>query len=232
MHRLDRVAELAALDGPERQLLDRVEAVADRLERHQRTEQPGPQQTAAHGGHRAIELVEQRSGAAAFGSLQDLEVLQRRRIDEEVVGTLTEGDRSHVREIDLLRAAHVMHERAGGGHRRGMRVEAEPFEAGRAQLIEQRAARRLRVERPAVDRRDREAGRRDRRRHVRRSAAVTRFGRDDLARPQHDELVGERLQAVGPGIFGGGELARGQIEQRDADRVMQGEAFSLAARRP
>ena len=37
LDRLDRVAELAALGGPERQILDRVEPIANRLERHERT---------------------------------------------------------------------------------------------------------------------------------------------------------------------------------------------------
>ena len=42
---------------------------------------------------------------------------------------------------------------------------------------------------------------------------------DDLARPEHGELVGERLHAVGAGVFGGGELAGREIEQRDADHA-------------
>ena len=37
---LDRVAELAALGRAERQLLDGVEPIADRLERQQRPQQP------------------------------------------------------------------------------------------------------------------------------------------------------------------------------------------------
>ena len=81
LHRLDRVAELAALGGAEGELFDGVEAIANRLERDERAQQPRPQQAAADRGHRAIELVEQRSGAAAFRAFEDLEMLQRRRID-------------------------------------------------------------------------------------------------------------------------------------------------------
>ena len=88
LDRLDRVAELAAVGRAERQLLDGVEAIADRLERDERAQQPRAQQPAAHRRDGAIELVEQRSVAAALRSLDDLEMLERRRIDEQRVGAL------------------------------------------------------------------------------------------------------------------------------------------------
>src|SRR5262249_62254660 len=94
LDRLDGFAEPATIDGTEGQLLDGVEAIADRLERDQRTEQPRSQQPAADRGHRTIELVEQRAGASAIGSLDDLEVLQRRRIDEQAVRALAICPRS------------------------------------------------------------------------------------------------------------------------------------------
>ena len=46
LHRLERVAELAALGGAEGELLDGVEAIANRLERDQRAQQPRAQQAA------------------------------------------------------------------------------------------------------------------------------------------------------------------------------------------
>ena len=49
LDRLDRVAELAALGRPERQILDRVEAIANAVERDERPQQPRPQ----HAGCRA-----------------------------------------------------------------------------------------------------------------------------------------------------------------------------------
>ena len=49
-----------------RQLFDRVEPVADGLERHQRPKQPRSQQAAAHRRDRAIEFVEQRPFTAAL----------------------------------------------------------------------------------------------------------------------------------------------------------------------
>ena len=72
------------------------------------------QQPAADRRDGAIELVEQRSGASAFGAFDDLEMLERGRIDEQRVGALPVGDRADVREIGFLRAAQVVNERAGG----------------------------------------------------------------------------------------------------------------------
>ena len=62
---------------------------------------------------------------------------------------------------------------------------------------------------------NRRAGRQDRRRGLARRVA----GRhDDLSRLEHGQFVGERLNPVGAGVFGGRELAGGEIEQRHADR--------------
>ena len=83
---------LAAIGRPDRELFDRVEPIANRFERGQRAQQPGAQQPAAHRRHRAIDLVEQRSGAAAVRRLDDLEVLERGRIDQQAVGELAQPD--------------------------------------------------------------------------------------------------------------------------------------------
>ena len=114
---LERLAELAAVGRPERELLDGVEPIADGLERDERPQQPGAQQPAAHRRDGAIELVEQRSVAAAFRAFDDLEMLERRRIDQQRVGALAVADRADVREVDLLRAAQIVDERAGGRDR-------------------------------------------------------------------------------------------------------------------
>ena len=114
VHRLERVAQLRALGRAERELLDGVEPILDPLERDERPQQPRAQQPAAHRRHRAIDLVQQRSGAAAVGGFDDLEVPQRGRIDEQAVGAGAEGDLADVREVGLLRVAQVVHERAGG----------------------------------------------------------------------------------------------------------------------
>ena len=114
VHVLQRLAQLRAIDAVKRQLLDRVEAVANRFQRDQRTQQPPAQEAAAHRRDREIELVEQRAGAAALGALDDLEVLQRDRIDQQVVGLLAQVHAGHVREIGLLRVAQIADEGAAG----------------------------------------------------------------------------------------------------------------------
>ena len=73
------------------------------------------------------------------------------------VGTLTVGDRADVREIDFLRLAQMVDQRAGRGSRGRMTIEAEAFEPAGAQLMQQCLARRAELERPGVDRRDRES---------------------------------------------------------------------------
>ncbi len=62
-----------------------------RFERDQRTNQPRAQQPAAHRRDRLVDLVEQRSDAAALAAFENLEVLQRDRVDQQVRGLLAEG---------------------------------------------------------------------------------------------------------------------------------------------
>ena len=85
------LAELAAIGRPKRQLLDRVQPIAD-----------GSSESSGRSSHARsrrlpidvigpIELVEQRAVAAAFGSFEDLEMLERRRIDQQRVGALRDS---------------------------------------------------------------------------------------------------------------------------------------------
>ena len=85
MNGFQRLAELAALGRAERQFLDRVEPIADALQRAQRPQQPGAEQPPAHRRDRAIDFVEQRSLRSALAAGDHLEVLQRDRIDDETV---------------------------------------------------------------------------------------------------------------------------------------------------
>ena len=99
-----------------------------------------------------------------------------------------------------------------------MAVEAEAFEAAGAQLIEQRRgaptrARTTSASIGVIGRPEATTGG-ESPAPARRSSPARH---DDLARAQHGELVGERLHAVGAGVFRGAELAGRQIEQRDAD---------------
>ena len=192
MDGLQRVAELAALGRAEGQFLHRVEPIADALERAQRSKQPRTEQTPAHRGDRAIDFLEQRSLRTTLAPGDDLEVLQRDRIDDETVGAGPVGDGSDVREVGLLRVAQVGHQRSGGLDRRRPAVEPEAFEAVRLQLIEERAPGCLRLERPGIGVGDRNLQPRDPRESLD-HASVRRH--DDLARPKHGDLVG-RAPAV------------------------------------
>ena len=101
-----------------------------------------------------------------------------------------------------------MHERARRRDRGGTPIEPESFEAAGAELIEERPPRRLVIECPAFDRRDPDArGRPERQR-------LGVRGDDDLAGLQDGDFVSQRLQSIGPSIFGRGEFTGGQIEQR------------------
>ena len=152
-------------------------------------------------------------------------MLERRRIDEQGIGALPIRDRANVGEISFLRAAEIVNQRSGGAHGPGVSIEAESFQAAGMQLFEQRAARRLAVECPRVDGRDRQIGCRERgpsRGHLTcRRGRVERSriaGHDDLARFQHGDFFGQRLQAFRAGVFRGGKFTGGHVEQRDAER--------------
>ena len=156
--------------------------------------------------------MQQRSGAAAVGRRDDLEVPERGRIDDHAVGAGAERDVAHVREVGLLRVAQVLDERAGGAGRGGAVVEAEPVAASASavwSISDRRAASNSNVHSSAgVDRAlepqlaDQRCGIAARRRH------------DHFARAQHRELVGQRLACVRPGVLGGREFAGGHVEQR------------------
>ena len=77
--------------------------------------------------------------APALRALEDLQVLQRRRIDQERVGALAVRDRAHVREVDLLRLAQVVDERARGGDGGRVAVEAEILR-GRRRAVDRAAS--------------------------------------------------------------------------------------------
>ena len=159
--RLQRLAQAAALGGAERELFDGVEAILDAFERHQRPEQPAAQHARAHRGLRAIEHAQQRPVAAAFRAFDHFEMLVGRRIDQQAVGALAIADGADVREVDLLRIAQVLDERAGGADGGRVRRRARSRAGRRLQLLEQRALRAVEAERPGVDARDRQRQPRD-----------------------------------------------------------------------
>ena len=214
MDRLERLAQLGPLGRAERELFDRVEPVLDPLERDQRPQQPRAQEPPAHRRHRAIDFVQERSRAPAVGRVDDLEVAERSRVDEETVGAGAKGDLADVGEIGLLRVAQVVDEGARGANRSWPILEAKPEQALRAQLLEQGPARRFLVERPSggVGHASVHADLSHERCRV-----VETLGRNDLARLEDGELVGERLPSVRAVILGGRELSGREIEQCHAE---------------
>ena len=182
VNRLERLAQLGAFGRAERQLLDGVEPILNPLERDERPEQPRAQQPAAHRRHRAVDLVQQRSGAPAVGGVDHLEVAQRRRIDEQAVGAGAERDLTDVGEIGLLRVAQVVDERAGRAHRRGPILEAEPEQALR------RAADRAAFAAPTPDRRS--SRRRRSRAHVLRTSATSAAASVESLRARQSRAAG------------------------------------------
>ena len=86
------------------------------------------QQAPTHDGHRAIDLVEQRSGGGALATGHDFQVLQRDRIDDEAVRGGPVRDGADVREIGLLRGAQIGDESARRLDGRRPPVEPEALE--------------------------------------------------------------------------------------------------------
>ena len=95
--------------------------------------------------------MKQRALAAALHRFDDLEVLQRDRVDQQAIGRRLVGDAPDVREIGFLRVAQVVEQGAGGGHGGRVAVEAESFETAGPELIEQRASCGFVLERPRLD---------------------------------------------------------------------------------
>ena len=200
----------------EGELLDRIEPVANRLERHQRAQQPGAQQPAAHGGDRAIDLVRAASpGAPPSDRLDHFQVLERGRIDQQRVGDVPAGDGADVGEVGLLRVAQVAHQRAGGGHGRRRALRGRSRRGVPTRSCSSSVARALAGSKcqPSTSvtgssARDARAARLARRRPL---------AHDQLARAQHGDLVLRApAGASAPVVLGDVELAGREVEQRDA----------------
>ena len=204
VHALQRFANLRALGAAKREFLDGIQPILDAFERQQRPEQPGADQSAAHGGERPIDFLQQRSGAATIRRFDHLEVPERRRIDHHRVGARPEREVADVRQFGLLCFAEVLDKRTRGTGCRAVVFETEALERLRAQLCEQRRARGFELERPAVCGRDTgfQAQLVHKRRHV-----IEAGGRQDFAWPEHRQLVGERLARVASRVLGRREFA-------------------------
>ena len=151
------------------------------------------QQPAAHRRDRAIDLVQQRAGPPAVRGLDHLEVPQRGRIDEQAVGAGAERDRrGRARDPPSACRAGTARARRPPTRRPGGRRARSP--ASVCALSWSSSVRRAdsysNVHGSAAVRRAsmRDAG-------EQRGRVVEPGRREDLARPQHRELVGERRRA-------------------------------------
>ena len=192
--RLQRVAQLGALGArgtrsPRPRRADPGSARATT----QRPKQPGAQQAPAHRRDRAIDFVQQRSGAAAVRRLRSTSRFR------SVVGSMTRQSApvrnaivAHVREVGLLRVAQVLDEGAGGREvAAGRSSRPNPCSVCVCSWsISVAAPPRIRTS----SRRPASAARRAAMPRSASAAASSNAGRrEHFARPQHRELVGERL---------------------------------------
>ena len=152
---------------------------------------------------------------SALAAGNDLQVLERDRIDDQAVAGGLVGDRADVREVGFLRVAQIRRQPARGLDGGRPALEAEPVEAVDPELIEECAPRGFRLERPGIGRGHRQLQPGD----VGQPIDDLPRRHHDFPRTQHGDLVGERLQAVAAAIFRGGEFARGQVDQRDTIQV-------------
>ena len=216
LQRSQRVAQQRALAGPERQLLDAVQPLADAFQFDQRPQQPRAQQPPAHGARRAIDLVEQRAVPLALAAGDELQVAAGHGVDAQGVGRRPERQGLNVAEVRFVRVAQIP-QQASGGSRGGHAVaHPETVEALDPELLQERTFGRPGVERTLVRLGDGAAERGDLGKGLgHRCAARDQY----LAWAQDAQLVGQRLRPAGAGVFGGAKLAGGEIDQCHADTV-------------
>ncbi len=141
-HRAQQLAQPGPALGPLQQLRHRLEPQLDGRRLAQRLPQPAPQQAAAPGRHRAVEDAEQRPVAAgAARRLEDLQVRQRRGVEDEGRGAVADRQAAHVPQPALLGALGVVERRGGGPHRGLAGLEPEAAHGRDAQMALQQVTR-------------------------------------------------------------------------------------------
>ena len=210
MHVPQEVAQLGPLRTLEREVFDGVEPVLDPRKRHEWPEEPGPQQPAAHGRHRAIDRVQERPGPAPIDPFDDVQVAQRHRIDEERIGGLDERDVAHMRQVAALGLPHVRHDGPSRRHRSRGPVEPEAGERGDAELFGQGLDGAGVVKRPGLHLGDARADALDER--CRLLGTLARLGDEEFFRPQERQFGHDGRARLGAGQLGREKGARGDVE--------------------
>ncbi len=123
---LGQVPKLGAVGAVKRKVFHRVQAILDARQGDERSHEPCTNQTSAHRGRRAIDLVQQRACAAAIHTFHHIEVAQRDGIDQQCVSRQAPRDVSHMRQFHALRGAEIVHDGAGRRRRRRRVFKSEP----------------------------------------------------------------------------------------------------------
>ena len=222
LHAAEGLAQAAAVEGAEGELLDGVEPVLDALELDQGAQDPLAQEAAAHGGPGVVEDVEERAPPAPVGqALDELEVAAGEGVEDEDVLGAPGDEAGDVAEVALLGLADVAQGGPGGGRGAGEALAPEGLERRDPEVGQQLAAGPLGLERAVLD-----GSARDRTLRLHRVREPRRQVRlapgQDLARAGRPDLVPQAVEAGGAVPLRREELARGGLQPGDAEGVGPG----------
>jgi hypothetical protein len=216
LHGPQRLAQRAALAGAEGELLDGVQPVLDLLQPCQRPQHPVADPARAHGGLAQVEHREQRALATAvLQALGELQVAPRERVHHQAVGAHPQRQAGHVREVALLRLAHVTQDGAARRGRLGQRLAAERLQGRDPEVREQVLARRARVDPAVVDLAPRDGALGQRIGQP--AGAFHAMRRQDLPRARRRELVAQRLPPPAARPLCDEELSRRRLQPGGAE---------------
>ena len=202
-HTPEALRDLLAPDRCLRQLLHGILSRPDVGEVEQGRRHPAREQPPSRRRQRPVDDREQRPALAPVRSAEQLEVLRRAGIDEELPGRLLDDHAHHVLRGGALRLLEIrqrLRRRLDGQ----VVAEAEAIQRGDAEMALERLSRALRVaKRPGLhpDRPDRAEGRRGDPRLLR---------NEHFAGPDARQLVEGRLERPGRE---GAQLPGGRVEQ-------------------
>ena len=197
------------------QILDRIETVDDRVASREGALKPGAQQATAHRGAGEVDFREQRAAAAPLGALENLQMVEGGRVDDEVIRPRAEREGPEVFQIGPLGVAQMLNEASCRLDRSGMfpRIEAEPLQRRRAELFQQGPPRAFEVEEPGLDAGDGHGDLLD----PGQGRRVEVIGQEYLPRADGGQIVHGRACRRGSAVLGdltlpGGQVGRGEAE--------------------